>query len=98
MNTTLKCIWCGILSAAFAVAAMSAETEQPPAKAVNAVCPVSGDPVDANAGTVDVKITHRGAERTVTVGTCCVDCQEKVRAKPEIYGSAAMANTKAENK
>jgi hypothetical protein len=46
-------------------------------KPFNKICPVSGDPVDPSAGTVEV-----GGK---TVGVCCASCLKKIKNNPEKY-------------
>jgi YHS domain-containing protein len=58
-------------------------------KAVNTVCPVSGDKV----GTVGkpVYVEYQGKR----IAFCCKDCVKKFRKNPDKYGSLALKNQSA---
>ncbi len=65
------------------------------AKAVNTICPVSGEKVDPKIAPVEAK-TKDG--KTVLVGVCCEKCPAAIKKNPEAYGDAAVANKKYEEK
>jgi YHS domain-containing protein len=71
---------------ASASAAPSAQTSQ---KAVNTVCPVSGDTV-GDVGK-PVYVQYKGQ----TIAFCCKDCLKKFNKNPDKYGPLALKNQSA---
>jgi hypothetical protein len=65
------------------------------AKAVNTVCPVSGEKIDPSVAPVEAK-TKDG--KTVEIGVCCNKCPAAIKKNPEAYAEAAVANKKYEEK
>jgi hypothetical protein len=61
------------------------------AKAVNTVCPLDGNKVDAKVAPVAGK-TKDG--KTVEIGACCADCAAKIKAKADDYADDAVKNQK----
>jgi len=61
-------------------------------KAVNTVCPGSGDKVDPDLKPITVT-TKDGKQ--VTIGVCCKDCLADIKKDPDKYAAAALANQKA---
>ncbi|MEK7414957.1 MAG: hypothetical protein AAB263_16710 [Planctomycetota bacterium] len=62
-------------------------------KAVNTICPVSGESVDVSIAPVAVK-TKDG--RTVNVGVCCAKCPAVIKKNPDLCADAAAENKKCE--
>jgi hypothetical protein len=78
---------------ACSVLPLCAEAAVVPPPPVNTICPMSGDPVDINAGVVTVKVEL--PDKTVidvTIGVCCGNCLGDIPANPQLYGTAALAN------
>jgi YHS domain-containing protein len=71
---------------ASASAAPSAQTSQ---KAVNTVCPVSGDTVG------DIGKPVYAQYQGETIAFCCKDCLKKFQKTPDKYGSLALKNQSA---
>jgi hypothetical protein len=81
------------------VSAFAADETKPAAaadaKAVNTVCPLDGAKVDAQVAPVAGK-TKDG--KSVEIGACCAECSAKIKATPDAFADAAVANKKVEEK
>jgi hypothetical protein len=61
-------------------------------KAVNTVCPGSGDKVDPDLKPITVT-TKDG--KMVVIAVCCKDCIAEIKKEPDKFAAAALANQKA---
>jgi hypothetical protein len=63
---------------------------------VNSICPVTGRPVDKNVPAVMIS-TGKGEHATrLVIAVADAASAEKVKANPELYIAAAMANRQAD--
>jgi hypothetical protein len=88
----LALITCCLL--ALSVCGFAADDNAAPAataKAVNTICPVSGEKVDSTIAPVEGK-TKDG--KTVEIGVCCEKCLPAVKKNPDQYADAAVSNKK----
>jgi YHS domain-containing protein len=72
-----------------APSASAAPSVQAPNRAVNTVCPVSGDTVG------DVGKPVYAQYQGTTIAFCCRDCLKKFQKNPDKYGSLALKNQSA---
>ncbi|HET9376239.1 MAG TPA: YHS domain-containing protein [Chthoniobacterales bacterium] len=72
-----------------APSASAAPSAQTSSKAVNTVCPVSGDTVG------DVGKPVYAQYQGKTIAFCCKDCLKKFNKNPDKYGSLALKNQSA---
>jgi hypothetical protein len=64
-------------------------------KAINTICPVSGEKVDSSIAPVEAKTTDG---KTVEIGVCCANCPAAIKKHPEWYADAAVENKKYDGK
>jgi hypothetical protein len=75
---------------------VGAEANAP--KPVNTVCPVTGKPIDATIPPVVITMGKGEKARKVVIGVADAAAAEKVKANPETYAAAAMANKQVVDK
>ncbi|MBA3710267.1 MAG: hypothetical protein H0W83_15760 [Planctomycetes bacterium] len=61
------------------------------AKPINTVCPVDGKAVDTKGSFVAAKDAN---DKPIIIGTCSDACTQTVKADPQAYVPAAVANKK----
>ncbi|HYE04094.1 MAG TPA: hypothetical protein VEL07_01125 [Planctomycetota bacterium] len=79
-------------------AAEKAEAAKEQPKPVNTVCPIMGDPVEADVEVVVVDLEKDGKTVPVAVGLCCDDCVTDIQKDPQRFAAAALENKKAPKK
>ncbi len=79
-------------------AAEKAEAPKEQPKPVNTVCPIMGDPVEADVEVVVVELEKDGKKIPVAVGLCCDDCVTDIQKDPQRFAAAALENKKAPKK
>ncbi len=79
-------------------AAEPVEVPKDSPKPINTVCPIMGDPVEADVEVVVVELERDGKKIPVAVGLCCDDCVTDIQKDPQRYAAAALENKKAPKK
>ncbi len=87
-----------IVLASTGAAAEKAEAPKESPKPVNTVCPIMGDPVEADVEVVVVELEQDGKKVPVAVGLCCDDCVTDIQKDPQRFAAAALENKKAPKK
>jgi hypothetical protein len=93
-RTVMTCLCLIMLGSG--VMAIGAETNVP--KPINTVCPVTGKPIDATIPPVVITMGKGEKARKVVIGVADAAAAERVKASPETYAPAALANKQVVDK